>query len=190
MFRISLDISCSHKQLCRAPNDDKSLCSSRMKYLWTSHMCVFASFGLCSTEVWKLILKCLHLYTSQRVSTVVTAFHPLGFGLYLKQVKAQGWILLVLLSNQVSLLCVCIHLEKKTDFSGDFYTKQFHWSTLDGNIDVAMKNNHSFTKKVSILRNHQQSEKTLQSIILNDSVFHHVEYRFKGINPSSVMVCN
>ncbi|KAJ7395414.1 putative C-mannosyltransferase DPY19L3 [Pitangus sulphuratus] len=38
----------------------------RMKYLWTSHMCVFASFGLCSTEVWKLILKCVHLYTSQR----------------------------------------------------------------------------------------------------------------------------
>lgn len=79
---------------------------------------------------------------------------------------------------------------KENGFSGDFYTKQFHWSTLDGNIDVAMKNNHSFTKKVSILRNHQQSEKTLQSIILNDSVFHHVEYRFKGINPSSVMVCN
>ncbi|KAK2529953.1 Dpy19l3 [Columba guinea] len=38
----------------------------RMKYLWTSHMCVFASFGLCSTEVWKLILKCIHLYTPQR----------------------------------------------------------------------------------------------------------------------------
>ncbi|KAF4793538.1 hypothetical protein TURU_110042 [Turdus rufiventris] len=71
-------------------------------------------------------------------------------------------------------------MSKENGFSGDFYTKQFHWSTLDGNIDVAMKNNHSFTKKVSILRNHQQSEKTLQSIILNDSVFHHVEYRFKG----------
>uniref|UniRef100_A0A8D2M115 Dpy-19-like 3 n=1 Tax=Zonotrichia albicollis TaxID=44394 RepID=A0A8D2M115_ZONAL len=44
-----------------------ALSTMRMKYLWTSHMCVFASFGLCSAEVWKLILKCLHLYTSQRV---------------------------------------------------------------------------------------------------------------------------
>ncbi|NXA16257.1 D19L3 mannosyltransferase, partial [Sapayoa aenigma] len=44
-----------------------ALSTMRMKYLWTSHMCVFASFGLCSTEVWKLILKCVRLYTSQRV---------------------------------------------------------------------------------------------------------------------------
>ncbi|XP_061201869.1 probable C-mannosyltransferase DPY19L3 isoform X3 [Neopsephotus bourkii] len=44
-----------------------ALSTMRMKYLWTSHMCVFASFGLCSTEVWKLILKCIHLYTSQRM---------------------------------------------------------------------------------------------------------------------------
>lgn len=91
----------------------ESLCSFRMKYLWTSHMCVFASFGLCSTEVWKLILKCLHLYTSQRVST---AFHPLGFGLHLNQVKAQGWILLLVLSNQVSLLNVYINLVSEMDF--------------------------------------------------------------------------
>ncbi|XP_015495413.1 probable C-mannosyltransferase DPY19L3 isoform X3 [Parus major] len=42
----------------------------RMKYLWTSHMCVFASFGLCSTELWKLVLKCLHLYTSQRTQVI------------------------------------------------------------------------------------------------------------------------
>uniref|UniRef100_A0A8B9TFK9 Dpy-19 like C-mannosyltransferase 3 n=1 Tax=Anas platyrhynchos TaxID=8839 RepID=A0A8B9TFK9_ANAPL len=42
----------------------------RMKYLWTSHMCVFASFGLCSTEVWRLILKCVHLYTSQRTQMI------------------------------------------------------------------------------------------------------------------------
>ncbi|EMP36872.1 Protein dpy-19 like protein 3 [Chelonia mydas] len=38
----------------------------RMKYLWTSHMCVFASFGLCSTEVWGFVLKSVHLYTPQR----------------------------------------------------------------------------------------------------------------------------
>ncbi|XP_041282363.1 probable C-mannosyltransferase DPY19L3 isoform X4 [Onychostruthus taczanowskii] len=47
-----------------------ALSTMRMKYLWTSHMCVFASFGLCSTEVWKLILKCLHLYTSQRTQVI------------------------------------------------------------------------------------------------------------------------
>uniref|UniRef100_A0A8C0VHE6 Dpy-19 like C-mannosyltransferase 3 n=2 Tax=Cyanistes caeruleus TaxID=156563 RepID=A0A8C0VHE6_CYACU len=47
-----------------------ALSTMRMKYLWTSHMCVFASFGLCSTEVWKLVLKCLHLYTSQRTQVI------------------------------------------------------------------------------------------------------------------------
>ncbi|XP_072728425.1 protein C-mannosyl-transferase DPY19L3 isoform X3 [Ciconia boyciana] len=47
-----------------------ALSTMRMKYLWTSHMCVFASFGLCSTEVWKLILKCIHLYTSQRTHVI------------------------------------------------------------------------------------------------------------------------
>ncbi|XP_021263963.1 probable C-mannosyltransferase DPY19L3 isoform X3 [Numida meleagris] len=47
-----------------------ALSTMRMKYLWTSHMCVFASFGLCSTEVWRLILKCVHLYTSQRTQMI------------------------------------------------------------------------------------------------------------------------
>ncbi|NXU84922.1 D19L3 mannosyltransferase, partial [Xiphorhynchus elegans] len=47
-----------------------ALSTMRMKYLWTSHMCVFASFGLCSTEVWKLLLKCVHLYTSQRAQVL------------------------------------------------------------------------------------------------------------------------
>ncbi|XP_062460860.1 probable C-mannosyltransferase DPY19L3 isoform X4 [Pezoporus occidentalis] len=47
-----------------------ALSTMRMKYLWTSHMCVFASFGLCSTEVWKLVLKCVHLYTSQRMQVM------------------------------------------------------------------------------------------------------------------------
>ncbi|XP_042653269.1 probable C-mannosyltransferase DPY19L3 isoform X2 [Tyto alba] len=47
-----------------------ALSTMRMKYLWTSHMCVFASFGLCSTEVWKLTLKCIHLYTSQRMHVI------------------------------------------------------------------------------------------------------------------------
>ncbi|KAM8983030.1 protein C-mannosyl-transferase DPY19L3 isoform 3-T4 [Ara ararauna] len=47
-----------------------ALSTMRMKYLWTSHMCVFASFGLCSTEVWKLVLKCIRLYTSQRMQVM------------------------------------------------------------------------------------------------------------------------
>uniref|UniRef100_A0A8C3GKH3 Dpy-19 like C-mannosyltransferase 3 n=1 Tax=Cairina moschata TaxID=8855 RepID=A0A8C3GKH3_CAIMO len=47
-----------------------ALSTMRMKYLWTSHMCVFASFGLCSTEVWRLILECVHLYTSQRTQVI------------------------------------------------------------------------------------------------------------------------
>ncbi|NXJ06739.1 D19L3 mannosyltransferase, partial [Odontophorus gujanensis] len=47
-----------------------ALSTMRMKYLWTSHMCVFASFGLCSTEIWQLILKCARLYTSQRTQVI------------------------------------------------------------------------------------------------------------------------
>ncbi|XP_036087094.1 probable C-mannosyltransferase DPY19L3 isoform X2 [Rousettus aegyptiacus] len=39
-----------------------ALSTMRMKYLWTSHMCVFASFGLCSPELWELLLKLIHLY--------------------------------------------------------------------------------------------------------------------------------
>ncbi|XP_069491552.1 protein C-mannosyl-transferase DPY19L3 [Ambystoma mexicanum] len=40
----------------------------RMKYLWTSHACVFASFGICSVEVWGFFLKAVRLYTRQRVN--------------------------------------------------------------------------------------------------------------------------
>ncbi|XP_035749507.1 probable C-mannosyltransferase DPY19L3 isoform X4 [Egretta garzetta] len=59
-----------------------ALSTMRMKYLWTSHMCVFASFGLCSTEVWKLILKCIHLYTSQR-TRMIKYFIPIIALLYI-----------------------------------------------------------------------------------------------------------
>eukprot|EP00079_Xenopus_tropicalis_P034861 XP_017948632.1 PREDICTED: probable C-mannosyltransferase DPY19L3 [Xenopus tropicalis] len=45
-----------------------ALSTMRMKYLWTSHMCVFASFGLCSIEVWGMLLKCFRLYTAQRAN--------------------------------------------------------------------------------------------------------------------------
>uniref|UniRef100_A0A8C5KFA5 Dpy-19 like C-mannosyltransferase 3 n=1 Tax=Jaculus jaculus TaxID=51337 RepID=A0A8C5KFA5_JACJA len=43
-----------------------ALSTMRMKYLWTSHMCVFASFGLCSSEMWELLLKLVHLYNPNR----------------------------------------------------------------------------------------------------------------------------
>ncbi|XP_014439486.1 probable C-mannosyltransferase DPY19L3 isoform X3 [Tupaia chinensis] len=43
-----------------------ALSTMRMKYLWTSHMCVFASFGLCSPEIWELLLKLAHLYKPKR----------------------------------------------------------------------------------------------------------------------------
>lgn len=44
-----------------------ALSTMRMKYLWTSHMCVFASFGLCSREIWELLLKLVHLYNPKRI---------------------------------------------------------------------------------------------------------------------------
>ncbi|XP_042776482.1 probable C-mannosyltransferase DPY19L3 isoform X2 [Panthera leo] len=44
-----------------------ALSTMRMKYLWTSHMCVFASFGLCSPEIWELLLKLIHLYNPKRI---------------------------------------------------------------------------------------------------------------------------
>ncbi|XP_006168056.2 probable C-mannosyltransferase DPY19L3 isoform X4 [Tupaia chinensis] len=44
-----------------------ALSTMRMKYLWTSHMCVFASFGLCSPEIWELLLKLAHLYKPKRI---------------------------------------------------------------------------------------------------------------------------
>ncbi|XP_058136087.1 protein C-mannosyl-transferase DPY19L3 isoform X3 [Dasypus novemcinctus] len=43
-----------------------ALSTMRMKYLWTSHMCVFASFGLCSPKIWELLLKLVHLYNPKR----------------------------------------------------------------------------------------------------------------------------
>uniref|UniRef100_A0A8D0H8K4 Dpy-19 like C-mannosyltransferase 3 n=1 Tax=Sphenodon punctatus TaxID=8508 RepID=A0A8D0H8K4_SPHPU len=59
-----------------------ALSTMRMKYLWTSHMCVFASFGLGSTEVWGLILKSIHLYTPRRIS-VIRYLVPILLLLYL-----------------------------------------------------------------------------------------------------------
>ncbi|XP_023582717.1 probable C-mannosyltransferase DPY19L3 isoform X3 [Trichechus manatus latirostris] len=47
-----------------------ALSTMRMKYLWTSHMCVFASFGLCSPEIWELLLKLVHLYSPKRICVI------------------------------------------------------------------------------------------------------------------------
>ncbi|XP_039702472.1 protein C-mannosyl-transferase DPY19L3 isoform X2 [Pteropus medius] len=44
-----------------------ALSTMRMKYLWTSHMCVFASSGVCSAELWELLLKLIHLYNPKRI---------------------------------------------------------------------------------------------------------------------------
>ncbi|XP_056381626.1 probable C-mannosyltransferase DPY19L3 isoform X2 [Hyla sarda] len=45
-----------------------AISTMRMKYLWTSHMCVLASFGLASMDIWGTVLKLLHLHTPQRTS--------------------------------------------------------------------------------------------------------------------------
>ncbi|XP_043382397.1 probable C-mannosyltransferase DPY19L3 isoform X2 [Chelonia mydas] len=66
-----------------------ALSTMRMKYLWTSHMCVFASFGLCSTEVWGFVLKSVHLYTPQRL-WVIRYLVPIITLLYLSYKFCPG----------------------------------------------------------------------------------------------------
>ncbi|XP_041048369.1 probable C-mannosyltransferase DPY19L3 isoform X3 [Carcharodon carcharias] len=44
-----------------------ALSTMRMKYLWTSHMCVFASAAICSNHLWSLSLKAIRLYSPQWV---------------------------------------------------------------------------------------------------------------------------
>nr|KAF6406620.1 dpy-19 like C-mannosyltransferase 3 [Molossus molossus] len=44
-----------------------ALSTMRMKYLWTPHVCVFAASGLCSPEVWGLLLKVTRLYSPARM---------------------------------------------------------------------------------------------------------------------------
>ncbi|XP_058136089.1 protein C-mannosyl-transferase DPY19L3 isoform X5 [Dasypus novemcinctus] len=53
-----------------------ALSTMRMKYLWTSHMCVFASFGLCSPKIWELLLKLVHLYNPKRACLQSRTFWP------------------------------------------------------------------------------------------------------------------
>ncbi|KAK9392747.1 putative C-mannosyltransferase DPY19L3 [Crotalus adamanteus] len=59
-----------------------ALSTMRMKYLWTSHVCMFAASGLCSGDIWGLILKCVHLHTPKRVS-VIRYLTPILVLLYL-----------------------------------------------------------------------------------------------------------
>ncbi|XP_054856459.1 probable C-mannosyltransferase DPY19L3 [Eublepharis macularius] len=59
-----------------------ALSTMRMKYVWTSHICVFAASGLCSSDTWGLILKFVRLYTPQRVS-VMRYLTPMLILLYL-----------------------------------------------------------------------------------------------------------
>ncbi|XP_018408584.1 PREDICTED: probable C-mannosyltransferase DPY19L3 [Nanorana parkeri] len=42
----------------------------RMKYLWTSHMCVLAAFGIASKDVWGVVLRVIRLYTPQRATGI------------------------------------------------------------------------------------------------------------------------
>ncbi|MEE6500543.1 hypothetical protein FKM82_003826 [Ascaphus truei] len=59
-----------------------ALSTMRMKYLWTSHMCVFASFGLFSIEVWGILLKAIGMYTPHRTNMVRYSI-PIAVMLYL-----------------------------------------------------------------------------------------------------------
>ncbi|XP_066493337.1 protein C-mannosyl-transferase DPY19L3 isoform X2 [Tiliqua scincoides] len=47
-----------------------ALSTMRMKYLWTSHMCVFAASGLCNGDMWGLILRLFNLHTPRRVTVM------------------------------------------------------------------------------------------------------------------------
>uniref|UniRef100_A0ACB8EA32 Uncharacterized protein n=1 Tax=Sphaerodactylus townsendi TaxID=933632 RepID=A0ACB8EA32_9SAUR len=59
-----------------------ALSTMRMKYIWISHLCVFAASGMCSSDMWGLILKCVRLHTPQRVS-VMRYLTPVLMLLYL-----------------------------------------------------------------------------------------------------------
>ncbi|XP_038662492.1 probable C-mannosyltransferase DPY19L3 isoform X1 [Scyliorhinus canicula] len=47
-----------------------ALSTMRMKYLWTSHMCVFASAAICSNQLWSLSLKAIRLYSPHWVRVI------------------------------------------------------------------------------------------------------------------------
>ncbi|XP_032892336.1 probable C-mannosyltransferase DPY19L3 isoform X2 [Amblyraja radiata] len=47
-----------------------ALSTMRMKYLWTSHVCMFSSAAICSHHFWSLNLKAIRLYSPQWVRAV------------------------------------------------------------------------------------------------------------------------
>ncbi|XP_072278550.1 protein C-mannosyl-transferase DPY19L3 isoform X2 [Pyxicephalus adspersus] len=47
-----------------------AISTMRMKYLWTSHMCVLASFGVASKDIWGFVLRLTRLYTPQRANWI------------------------------------------------------------------------------------------------------------------------
>ncbi|XP_078256588.1 protein C-mannosyl-transferase DPY19L3 [Rhinoraja longicauda] len=47
-----------------------ALSTMRMKYLWTSHMCMFSSAAICSHQFWSINLKAIRLYSPQWVRAV------------------------------------------------------------------------------------------------------------------------
>ncbi|KAM9301889.1 LOW QUALITY PROTEIN: protein C-mannosyl-transferase DPY19L3 [Gastrophryne carolinensis] len=47
-----------------------ALSTMRMKYLWTAHMCVLASFGIASLDVWGSVLRLLRLYSPSRTNVI------------------------------------------------------------------------------------------------------------------------
>uniref|UniRef100_A0A3P8YWA8 Dpy-19 like C-mannosyltransferase 3 n=1 Tax=Esox lucius TaxID=8010 RepID=A0A3P8YWA8_ESOLU len=47
-----------------------ALSTMRMKYLWTGHMCVFASYGVCGKELWSLFLNMIRCNTKMKVKLI------------------------------------------------------------------------------------------------------------------------
>ncbi|XP_072135273.1 protein C-mannosyl-transferase DPY19L3 isoform X3 [Mobula birostris] len=59
-----------------------ALSTMRMKYLWTSHMCIFTSAAICSSHFWNLTLKALRLFSPLWVRVVRFAV-PISICIYL-----------------------------------------------------------------------------------------------------------
>ncbi|XP_034151121.1 probable C-mannosyltransferase DPY19L3 isoform X1 [Esox lucius] len=47
-----------------------ALSTMRMKYLWTGHMCVFASYGVCGKELWSLFLNMIRCNTKMKLRLI------------------------------------------------------------------------------------------------------------------------
>uniref|UniRef100_A0A8C9S374 Dpy-19 like C-mannosyltransferase 3 n=1 Tax=Scleropages formosus TaxID=113540 RepID=A0A8C9S374_SCLFO len=47
-----------------------ALSTMRMKYLWTGHMCAFAAYSVCSSELWELYLKVIRCHRKSKVRRI------------------------------------------------------------------------------------------------------------------------